>query len=82
MRWGPRDRRTLTNNGYAALLIAIWEITREDVGANGYDVYAGDIKFSGSNATILNLANSYLANVDGSGPRATQRSRQSGSSES
>jgi hypothetical protein len=66
----PDFTQTLTNNGYAALQIAIWEITRENAGANGYDVYSGDVKFSGSNATILNLANVYLANVDGSGPRA------------
>jgi hypothetical protein len=66
----PDFSQTLSNDGYAALQIAIWEITRENAGVNGYDVYAGDVKFSGSNATILNLANTFLDNVDGSGPRA------------
>jgi hypothetical protein len=66
----PDFTQVLTNNQYAALQIAIWEITREDFGTYGYDVATGDVKFSGSNATILNLANTFLANVDGVGPRA------------
>jgi hypothetical protein len=66
----PDFTQVLTNNEYAALQIAIWEITREDFGTYGYDVASGDVQFSGSNATILSLANDYLAEVDGSGPRA------------
>lgn len=66
----PDFSQLLTNNQYAALQIAIWEITREDFASNGYDVLAGDVTFSGSTATILNLANTYLAQVDGVGPRA------------
>ena len=66
----PDFSQVLTNNQYAALQIAIWEITREDFATNGYDVLAGDVTFSGSTATILNLANTYLAQVDGVGPRA------------
>jgi hypothetical protein len=66
----PDFTQVLTNNRYAALQIAIWEITRENFGTYGYDVFTGDVKFSGSSATILNLANTFLANVDGTGPRA------------
>lgn len=66
----PDFSQTLTNNQYAALQIAIWEITREDFATHGYDVLAGDVQFSGSTATILNLANTYLGQVDGVGPRA------------
>lgn len=66
----PDFSQALTNNQYAALQIAIWEITREDFAANGYDVLAGDVTFSGSNATILGLANTYLGQVDGVGERA------------
>lgn len=66
----PDFTQVLTNNQYAALQIAIWEITRENFGAYGYNVLTGDVTFSGSSATILNLANSFLAQVDGTGPRA------------
>jgi MYXO-CTERM domain-containing protein len=66
----PDFSQVLTNNQYAALQIAIWEITRENVGLYGYDVSTGDVKFSGSTATILGLANTYLSQVDGVGPRA------------
>jgi hypothetical protein len=66
----PDFSQVLTNNQYAALQIAIWEITREDFASYGYNVATGDVKFSGSTATILNLANTYLAQVDGVGPRA------------
>jgi hypothetical protein len=66
----PDFSQVLTNNQYAALQIAIWEITREDFASYGYGVATGDVKFSGSTATILNLANTYLAQVDGVGPRA------------
>jgi len=66
----PDFSQTLTNNQYAALQIAIWEITRENVASFGYDVATGDVQFSGSNATILGLANTYLAQVDGIGERA------------
>jgi hypothetical protein len=66
----PDFTQVLTNNRYAALQISIWEITREDRATHGYDVYTGDVKFSGSSATILNLANSFLSQVDDVGPRA------------
>lgn len=66
----PDFTQVLTNNQYAALQIAIWEITREDFATYGYDVATGDVRFSGSTATILNLANTYLAQIDGVGPRA------------
>ncbi len=78
----PDFSQVLTNNQYAALQLAIWEITRENQGANGFDVFTGDIKFASSNAAVLGLANSYLAAVDGIGPRAqrimalTNRTRQ------
>ena len=66
----PDFSQVLANNQYAALQIAIWEITRENFAANGYDVLTGDVTFSGSAAAILSLANTYLAQVDGVGPRA------------
>lgn len=66
----PDFSQVLTNNQYAALQVAIWEITRENFAANGFDVYSGDVSFASSNATMLALANSFLAAVDGSGPRA------------
>jgi hypothetical protein len=66
----PDFSQTLANDQYAALQIAIWEITRENVASFGYDVATGDVQFSGSNATILGLANTYLAQVDGIGERA------------
>lgn len=78
----PDFSQTLSNNQYAALQLAIWEITRENSAANGLDVFTGDIRFASSNATVLTLANGYLAAVNGSGPRAqriaalTNRTRQ------
>jgi len=78
----PDFSQVLTNNQYAALQLAIWEITRENSAANGFNVLTGDVRFASSNATVLALANTFLAAVDGIGPRAervvalTNRTRQ------
>jgi hypothetical protein len=67
----PDFTQVLTNDQYAALQVSIWEITREDRGTYGYDVFTGDVKFSNTPAAILNLANGWLSQIDGLGQRAT-----------
>lgn len=66
----PDFTQVLTNDEYAALQVSIWEITREDRATYGYDVFTGDVKFSNSPASILNLANGWLSQIDGLGMRA------------
>jgi len=66
----PDFTQVLTNDQYAALQVSIWEITREDRASYGYDVSTGDVRFSNSTAAILNLANTFLSQVDDVGPRA------------
>lgn len=66
----PDFTQVLTNNEYAALQVAIWEITRENRALYGFNVATGDVKFSNVSATILGIANGWLAQVDGVGPRA------------
>ena len=66
----PDFTQVLTNDQYAALQISIWEITREDRATYGFNVATGDVKFSNTPATILNLANGWLGQIDGVGLRA------------
>ena len=65
----PKFGTSLTDTKAFALQIAIWEIVRETT--SSLDVYEGSTRFwSYFQADALNLAQSYLGSIDGSGPRA------------
>jgi hypothetical protein len=63
---------SFTNQQAAAFQLGIWEIVFDNSGT--LDVSSGDFKLTTSNATVRNLANSYLAGINGnlSGLTASQ----------
>ena len=79
-RFYPDFRAAISQEQAAALQIATWEILREKVDSNctvqnlsysDLDVHDGDIFFSFGPNGVIDLAQSYLDALNGSGPRAT-----------
>ncbi|MFN7806366.1 MAG: PEP-CTERM sorting domain-containing protein [Planctomycetaceae bacterium] len=78
-RFYPDFRDSISQNQAAALQIATWEILREKVTSNcvvqplsysDLDLSDGDIFFNFAPGGVIELAQSYLDALDGSGPKA------------
>jgi hypothetical protein len=79
-RFYPDFRAAITQEQAAALQIATWEIIREKVDSNctvqnlsysDLDVHSGDIFFNYASDGSVDLAQTYLDALNGSGPKAT-----------
>ena len=72
-RFNPNLGASVTAVKAAALQVAIWEIVRETPGA-ALNLSTGNIYFDAGSESVAgtyNLAASYLAAIDGTGPKAT-----------
>ena len=67
--WGRDFASITTNSQAAAFQIAIWEIINEKSG-NALNVKNGDFTVTGVGGATLNLANTWLSELNGSGPFA------------
>lgn len=60
------------NNKAAAFQMVVWELAFDYDGTDSSkNLYGGNLNFSGSNGTVLGLAQGWLDSVDGSGPLAS-----------
>jgi hypothetical protein len=79
-RFYPDFTKSISENQAAALQIATWEILREKVDSSctvqnlaysDLDVHDGDIFFNFSADGVVDLAQSYLDALNGTGPKAS-----------
>jgi hypothetical protein len=65
--YSPAFGSVLSADAAAAMQLAIWEIVFETSGSLGLG--AGSAQFTNDNAAAIALAGTYLASIDGTGPR-------------
>ena len=67
--YNPSFGSVLDTDHAAAMEMSIWEITHETT--NVWNLGTGTAQFVNDSANAINLANSMLASLDGTGPKAT-----------